>query len=59
MAEMFHNYKMLESLQPYVGVNVSWSEKGNALHWEICTRMAMGLVSSPFATTRIFLGPYR
>ena len=33
---------------------MSWVEKGNALHWEIWTRMVMDLVSSPFSTTRIF-----
>ena len=53
-AEMFHNYKMSEILQPYAGIDVSWAEKGNALHWEIWTRMAMGLVYLPFATTNIF-----
>ena len=52
--DMFHNYKMLESLQLYAGIDVSLVEKGDALYWEIWTRMNMGLVSSPFATTRIF-----
>ena len=51
---MFHNYKISESLQPYADVDVSWEEKGNALHQEIWTRMAIGLVSLNFATTGIF-----
>ena len=32
-AEMFHNYKMSESLQPYAGVDVYWEEKGGELYW--------------------------
>ena len=51
---MFHKYKMSESLQPYAGVNVSWTEKGNALHWEIWNKLATGLVSLTFMTTKIF-----
>ena len=45
---------MLECLQPYAGVDMSWAEKGNALHWDRCNSMAMGLVSSPFVATGIF-----
>ena len=41
-------------MQPYAGVDVYCAEKGNALHWEIWIRMIMELVSSTFATTRIF-----
>ena len=52
--EMFLNYKMDSRVQPYAGVDVSWSQEGKALRWERWNRMAMGLVSSPFATTRIF-----
>ena len=51
---MFHNYKIPERLQPYAGVDVSWADKENALHWERWTRMAMGLVSSTFSNKRIF-----
>ena len=55
-AEMFLNYKMDKQVQPYAGVDVSWAEKGKALRWERWSRMAaMGLVSSPYATTRLFL----
>ena len=53
-AEMFLNYKMDKRVQPYAGVDVSWAEKGKALRWERWSRMAMGLVSSPYATTRLF-----
>ena len=53
-AEIFHNYKMLESMQPYAGVDVSWTKKGNKIRWEKWTRMAMDLVSSPFSNIRIF-----
>ena len=53
-ADIFHYYKMSESLHTYAGVDVSWADKGNALHWERWTSMVMGLLSSPFATTRIF-----
>ena len=28
-AEMFHNYNIPVSLQPYAGVDVSWAEKGD------------------------------
>ena len=52
--EMFLNYKMDQKIQPYAGVDVSWAEEGKSLRWERWSRMAMGLVSSPFATTRIF-----
>ena len=52
--EMFLNYKMDSRVQPYAGVDVSWSQAGKALRWERWNRMAMGLVSSPYATTRIF-----
>ena len=45
---------MWESLQPYAVVDVYWAEKGNALHWGKWTRMAMGVVSSPFVTTIMF-----
>ena len=31
-AEMFHNYKMTEIIQPYVGVDVYWEEKGYVIH---------------------------
>ena len=48
-AEIFYNCKMLESLQPYEGVDVYWVEKGDALHWGRWTSMTTGLVSSPFA----------
>ena len=27
-SEMFHDYKISESLQPYAGVDVSWEENG-------------------------------
>ena len=33
VAEMFHNYNMLESLQPYAGFNVSWADMGYVLYW--------------------------
>ena len=56
-AEMFHNYKMSERLQPNPGVDVPCSDKGGELHWERWTWMDMGLASSPFATIRIFLVP--
>ena len=32
VAEMFYNYKIPESLQPYAAVDISWEEKCNALH---------------------------
>ena len=53
-AGIFHKYKLSEKAQPYAGVGVSWAEKGKTLRWELWTRMTMGLLSSPFATTRIF-----
>ena len=31
VAEIFHKYKMSESLKPYAGVGVSWADKGKAL----------------------------
>ena len=32
-AEMFHKYKISESMQPLAGVDLYWAEKGNKLHW--------------------------
>ena len=37
-----------------MGVGVSWTEKGKTLRLGRCTRMAIGILSYPFATTRIF-----
>ena len=54
-SEMFHNYTLSEKAQPYVGVDFYWVEKGKALKWEEWTRMATGIFSSPFSTTRIFV----
>ena len=53
-AETFHNYKLSEKAQPYAGVDVYWAKKGKALGWEKLTRMAMGILYSPFAKTRMF-----
>ena len=53
-SEMLHKYKLSEKAQTYSGVDVSWTWKRKALRWERWTRMAMGLLSSPFATTRTF-----
>ena len=53
-SEIFHNYTLSEKAYPYSGVDVSWSEKGKALSWERWIRTAVGILSSPFATTRVF-----
>ena len=52
---MFHNYKLSEKAQPYLVVDVSSAEKGKELSWERWTSIAMGIIYSPFATTRMFV----
>ena len=54
-AEMFDTYKMSEKAQPYAGVDFYWTKKGKALMWEQWTSIAMGILSSPFATTMMFV----
>ena len=52
---MFHNYKLAEKDQTYAGVDIYWAKKGKAMSWELWTRMAIGILYSPFATTSIFM----
>ena len=54
-AENLHHYKLSEKYQPYDGVGVSWGKKGQSLRSELCTRISMGFITSPLATTRIFV----
>mmetsp|Transcript_20683 Transcript_20683/g.30301 ORF Transcript_20683/g.30301 Transcript_20683/m.30301 type:complete len:1268 (-) Transcript_20683:9637-13440(-) len=50
--DMFLNYPLDPAIRPYAGVDVSWDTiKTLWLHW---TRMAMGLVPSPFVACRLF-----
>ena len=54
-SKMLHNYKLSEKAQTYAEVDVSWAEKVNSLSWERWTRMAMGFLYYPFATTRMIV----
>ena len=55
--EMFLNYWLDPAIRPYAGVDVSWDTKGGGSggkRWERWTRMAMGMLPSPWVTTRLF-----
>ena len=55
--DMFLNYPLDPKIRPYAGVDVSWASpdlKRERILWERWTRMAMGFVSSPFLTCRLF-----
>ena len=56
--EMFLNYWLDPAIRPYAGVDVSWDTSGGGSEggkrWERWTRMAMGMLPSPWVTTRLF-----
>ncbi len=58
--EMFLNYPLDKDMRQYAGVDVSWSKKTQfdcgprESRWERWTRMAMGMLPSPWVTTRLF-----
>ena len=52
--EMFLNYWLDETMRPYAGVDVSWDSESGATRWERWTRCAMGMLPSPWITTRLF-----
>ena len=53
--EMFLNYPLDIAIRAYAGVDVSWMYPGKrGVTWYHWTRMAMGLTSSPWVTTRLF-----
>ena len=55
--EMFLNYWLDPAIRPYAGVDVSWDTDGGGSggkRWERWTRMAMGMLPSPWVTTRLF-----
>ena len=53
--EMFLNYILDETIRPYAGVDMSWtlSDRSGTL-WERWSRMAMGMLPSPYITIRLF-----
>ena len=53
--EMFLNYPLDIAMRAFAGVDVSWMYPDNpGCTWYRWTRMAMGLRSSPWVTTRLF-----
>ena len=54
--DMFLNYPLDVKIRPYAGIDVSWAHEGEdeVTIWERWTRMAMGLVSSPWVTIRLY-----
>ena len=50
--DQFLNYPLDPKIRPYAGVDVSWMHA--RLLWLRWTRMAMGLVPSPFVAVRLF-----
>ena len=52
--EMFLNYWLDEAIRPYAGVDVSWASESPGTRWERWNRCAMGMLPSPWVTTRLF-----
>ena len=57
--EMFHNYPLEERIRPYAGVDITWMDPSIGTRWERWTRMAMGMLPSPWVTTRLFCMGFR
>ena len=53
--EMFLNYILDENLRAYAGVDMGWTQRSKkGTLWERWTRMAMGMLPSPYVTIRLF-----
>ena len=53
--EMFLNYILDKSIRAFAGVDMSWTNPGSKTTlWERWTRMAMGMLPSPYVTIWLF-----
>jgi hypothetical protein len=53
IGEMFLNFPLDLSIRAYCGVDLTWIKDSDQTVWECWQRMAMGLRSSPWVTTRL------